>query len=72
MSTLTNATAIVNAVKAEPGKTAHYYGQHYGTPCRWNWVYAAFERATRNGLIKADVRKAKNGAAWFTTYTPAA
>jgi len=72
MTTMTNSTAILTAVKAEPGKTAHYYATHYaGTSCRWGWVYAAFRRATAAGLVKARVVRSKAGRGWFTTYIPA-
>lgn len=62
---MTNQNAIIYAVNANPGHTAHWYGMWGGSRCRWSWVYAAFERAERAGVIRSECHKGQ------TVYYPA-
>jgi hypothetical protein len=68
MTTLTNITAITEAVADAPGHTAHWYMERYGVRVRKSWLYDAFTRAYLRGAIRAESNPNRMGS---TVYFPA-
>lgn len=56
MNPLTNSSAIRTVVGLQPGHTAYWYSQRCGTKVRMNWLYAAFARSVKNGILISDKR----------------
>ena len=48
---ITSMLDAARAVASRPGYTAHRYSAIDGGRARYQWVYAAFRRAVRHGMI---------------------